>query len=296
VESRKNKQLLINLKKDVAPILFEGIHTCVYLEDPEIQKRFTIVRMHNLEHEYYKGLKKNASFLKKLFFKLEAYKLERYQSILQQAKHILAIKESDATQLLKWNSRVSVLPASIPETNGKYGEVGRYALFHGNLSVPENVQGALWVIDTLDSLIDQNFELIVAGKNPGKKLKAVCEKAGVKLFANPSQDHLDQLIQEAQVHVLYTNVSSGVKLKLLACMHSSGHILLNEKMLGNDAFSEFCVVANTPKDYKMHFIGLQNKVLDRDEFDRRENFLDKHFNNKVNCSMIVKLIDNEKLN
>jgi hypothetical protein len=294
VESRKNKELLANLKKDDAPILLEGIHTCYYLEDQEIQKRLTLVRMHNLEHEYYKGLKKNASFLKKIFFQLESYKLTRYQDILTKAKHILAIKEKDAVILRKLNQAVSVLSASIPEVAGKFSVVGRYALFHGNLSVPENAQAAQWIIETLDSLLDQNFELIIAGKNPGKNLKALCEKSGVKLVANPSEKELDKLIQEAQIHVLYTTVSSGIKLKLLACMQSSGHILLNNKMLGNPAFEEFCVVANSPKDYKIHFIGLQNKVLKKEEFDQRNAFLNTHFNNKTNCSLISNIIEHEK--
>jgi hypothetical protein len=106
---------------------------------------------------------------------------------------------------------------------------------------------------------------------------------------------LNKLVQEAQIHVLHSAVSAGIKLKLLQCMHSSGHILLNDKMIGNPAFEPYCVVANTPKDYKMHFIGLQNKVLDQEEFEQRERFLKKHFDNKVNCKLIIKLIEDENL-
>ena len=47
VQTRKNKKLLDNLLKDDFPILFEGIHTTWFLENSEIQKRTTIVRMHN---------------------------------------------------------------------------------------------------------------------------------------------------------------------------------------------------------------------------------------------------------
>jgi glycosyltransferase involved in cell wall biosynthesis len=291
VQSRKNKLLLENLLKDNAPILFEGIHTCYYLEHPEIQKRFTMVRMHNLEHEYYKGLKKNASLAKKIFFKMEAAKLENYQWILSKCSHILTIKEDDADQLRSLNQNVSVLPASIPDLKGEYGSVGRYALFHGNLSVPENIKAVHWIIETLDSVLDQHFELIIAGKNPGKKLRSYCEKKRVKLIANPNAQQLDKLVRGAQIHVLYTPVPSGVKLKLLACLHSPGHILMNSKMLGNKAFLPFCVLADNPKDYKMHFIGLKNKLLTQDEFETRSVFLHEHFNNAKNCELILKLIE-----
>jgi len=294
VQSRKSKVLLENLLKDQNPILFEGIHTSWYLEDERLKERLTIVRMHNLEHEYYKGLKKNATWFKKQFFRLESWKLKRYQSILSRATHILAIKESDAEFLKAINPNTHLLPASIPEVSGAFGTVGPYALFHGNLSVPENQRSALWIIDTLDSVIDQYFELIVAGKNPSKKLKLACEKAGVKLVANPSNEDLHKLIQEAQMHVLYTPVASGVKLKLLACMKSSGQILLNDKMLGNEALTEFCTIANTPKTYKLHFLGLRNKPLTKEAYMARTTFMDQHFNNRKNCELILKLIKNDK--
>ena len=36
VYSRKDERLLRNLRKDDYPILFEGLHTCYYLTDPEL--------------------------------------------------------------------------------------------------------------------------------------------------------------------------------------------------------------------------------------------------------------------
>lgn len=293
VQSRKNKALLENLLKDNDPILFEGIHTTWYLEDDRIADRLTMVRMHNLEHEYYKGLKKNAGWWKKLFFRMEAYKLDQYQANLKRAKYLLAIKETDAEALKLYNENVVILPASIPELKGKFATVGRYALFHGNLSVPENDKGAKWIIETLDSVLDQHFELIIAGKKPSKRLKAQCEKAGVKLIANPSDSALDKLIREAQLHVLYSPVSSGIKLKLLACLHSPGQILLNDKMLGSKSLEKFCTVANTPKEFKMHFLGLKNDPLTEEEFNKRAKYLNDNFSNLRNCERILKIIENE---
>ena len=293
VQSRKNKFLLENLLADNAPILFEGIHTTYYLENESIQKRLTMVRMHNLEHEYYRGLKKNASWLKRIFFQIEAEKLKKYQKTLTKCTHVLAIKEEDAQFLRKIHPNVSVLPASIPDLKGHFGSVGRYALFHGNLSVPENVQAVRWINDSLKPVLESSFELIIAGKNPSKKLKQFCHSADVKLVPNPSEIELNNLIQGAKIHVLYTRVEAGIKLKLLACLHSSGHILLNDKMMGGGPFEPFCTVANTAKEFKLHFIGLQNKALEKIEFDRRQDFLNSHFNNELNCSIILKMMKDE---
>lgn len=293
VQSRKSTKLLENLRMDNAPILYEGIHTTWSLEYEDIQKRITFVRMHNLEDEYYRGLRKNASFLKKLFFQQEMVKLKKYQQILKHSTHILAIKEADIPQLKKFNPNVHLLPASIPDLPGKFTQVKRYALFHGNLSVPENIHAAKWIIHALKSVLDPSFPLVIAGKNPGKKLQRFCEMNGVRLESNPSELKLDQLIQEAQIHVLYTAVPSGVKLKLLACLHSSGHLLVNEHMLSGESLHPFCTVANTSKEFKIHFLGMMNSIISEEEFNARSKFIKTHFNNQLNCTIISNLISHE---
>jgi len=290
VQTRISNELLANLLVDNDPILFEGLHTCWYLENEKIQQRMTFVRMHNLEHKYYQGLKRNASFVKKFYFHQEAIKLKKYQKVLSNAKYILAIKEDEQNELLAFNSNVMVLPASFPETEGSYAKVQRYALFHGNLSVPENEVAAAWIIKTLKSISDSSFELLIAGKNPSKRLIQLCKKEQIELHANPTKSEMDSLIQEAQIHVLYSTVPSGIKLKLLACLHSSGHILVNEKMKIGKALEQFCVVAADSKAYKMHFLGLLNGSLKEEEYKERERFIEENFNNITNCRIIQKLI------
>lgn len=290
VQSRKSAALHENLRKDKAPILFEGIHTTWYLEQEDIQKRLTLVRMHNVEDEYYRGLKKNASFLKKLYFQQETIKLKKYQSILAKAKYVLCIKEEDATTLKKHNPNVLLLPASIPDIHGSFTKVKRYSLFHGNLSVPENEQAAIWIMKTLHSVLDPSFPFIIAGKNPSKKLASICEKYGVKLIPNPSERTLDELIQEAQIHVLYTTVPSGVKLKLLSCIHSSGRILVNDKMVNGTGLEKFCKVAIDAKEFKLDYLGLQLSPVLEEEFKERAAFISKYYNTKNNCRLIEKLI------
>ncbi|MEY3237800.1 MAG: hypothetical protein RI883_1901 [Bacteroidota bacterium] len=290
VQTRKNKILLENLLKDDFPILFEGIHTTSYLENSEIQNRTTIVRMHNLEDEYYQGLKKNSSFLKKIFFQQEAIKLKKYQAILSKASFVLAIKDSDSEKIKQINPNIFVLPASIPDIPGKFTKVKRYGLFHGNLSVSENEVAAIWIIEALKNVLDPTFPLIITGKNPSQKLKSLCKKEEIQLIENPDEQTLLQLIQEAQIHVLHTSVPSGIKLKLLSCVHSSGKILVNSHMVAGTSLESFCTIANDAKEFKLHFIGLQTDALTIEEFEERSTFINKHFNNRRNCQIILKLI------
>lgn len=53
VISRNSENLIEELLKDDHPILFEGIHTCNFLNDERIADRIKIVRTHNIEHDYY---------------------------------------------------------------------------------------------------------------------------------------------------------------------------------------------------------------------------------------------------
>lgn len=290
VQSRKSKKLLKTLLKDNNPILFEGIHTSWYLEHPQIQSRLTFVRTHNIEHEYYRGLKKNSSFFKFFFFRLEEYKLKKYQTILAKSRHILAINSEDKAHFSSFCKSVFLLPPSVPDIPGSFTIVKRYGLYHGNLSVPENEKAALWIIKVLENVHDQSFPLVIAGKNPGKGLKKVCFNAGVELIANPNDKELERLIQEAQVHLLYTPISSGVKLKLLACINSSGHLLVNNNMIFGLHKEPFFTVADTAKEFKMHFIGMQNSVVEKEEYEIRSTFIHDKFNNEKNCRLIIELM------
>lgn len=290
VKSRKNKHLLAQLLQDDAPILLEGLHCCYYLDHPSLAKRCTLVRMHNIEHEYYGGLQHQHSALKKAFFWLEKIKLKRYLSILQKARYVLAIKSSDQSFFQEFHSNVFVLPASIPPFNTVQQTTKRYALFHGNLSVVENETAAIWLMNTLDSLLEPDFNLIIAGKNPSKKLQQICQQKGVELHSNPSEQALNELIQQAHIHTLFSAMNTGIKLKLLACLGSSGHVLMNDQLLTGTDLDEFCQLANDEKAYKMHFIGLKNKVVSVETFNARQKVLNEQFSTLENCRLIEELV------
>lgn len=70
VSSRCHPELLKNLCMDDAPILFEGIHTTYFLNDPKLDKRHKLIRTHNVESAYYSQLSNNTKQLFKKFIML----------------------------------------------------------------------------------------------------------------------------------------------------------------------------------------------------------------------------------
>ena len=53
VYSRRSKRLMANLLRNKYPIMFEGLHSCYYTNDPRLKDRVKIYREANIEHDYY---------------------------------------------------------------------------------------------------------------------------------------------------------------------------------------------------------------------------------------------------
>jgi hypothetical protein len=56
VRSRISRELLGNLTADEAPVLFEVLHTCYFMQDKRLAGRKRIYRHSNIEHDYYRML------------------------------------------------------------------------------------------------------------------------------------------------------------------------------------------------------------------------------------------------
>ncbi len=289
VASRKVPQLLENLLQDDAPILFEGLHTCGFLNDKNLKKRLKIARMHNVEHDYYAELAKKSKGWKKMFFKREAKKLQKFEPVLAEANHILAIQQNDTLHFKSYSKSVHLLTASMPKLELKFNpNTEGFCLFHGNLSVAENENALMWIISKVT--FPKGLLFVVAGKTPSANLKSICAQLEIELIANPSDEEMKNLIQSARIHLLYTEQATGLKLKLLNALSSSGHVLLNDKMIAGTNLEELCILANSPEEYTQELNNLtENSLLEKD-FKKRKDFLQEQFDTEKNCKRVFDLI------
>lgn len=277
VQTRRSNDLLQRLLADEHPVLLEGLHCCWYLEHPEIWKKTTIVRTHNVEHDYYQELMKTASGLKKRFFRSEYKKLKRYESILSKANYLLAIKEGDKKYFETIHSNSYVLPASLPELQQQViTEPKAYCLFHGNLAVEENNASARWLLDCVIPHLKE-VPFVIAGKNPGRELVEAVEQRGVKIIANPSESEMNQLIAEAKVHVLPSTQATGLKLKLLAALQTAGTVIVNSNMIQGNDLDQYCIVVDSAEEFVDAIQREYKKPIDLgDRTMRIEAFLTHH--------------------
>ena len=286
VSSRRSQELLNRLLEDSYPILFEGLHSTWFLENKEIQQRLTVVRTHNIEHEYYEGLAKKAGFLKRIYFQQEAKKLKKYESILRFSKHIISIREEDATHFKQYSSSVKVLPASIDSLeHSRFVATENYAIFHGKLSVSENEEAVKWIIENCWEKDASLLPLKIAGKDPSPLLIELTKKNGITLIANPSTEEMNNLISKARVHILVSDQATGIKLKLLASLQSSGHVLVNPIMVEDTGLSNLCAICETGEEFIHKLKDFQERELTKEEFEKRQLYLKTHFDTLENCKI-----------
>lgn len=291
VITRKNEQLLSNLEANPAPILFEGLHTCYFLNHSSLKTHLRMVRTHNVEHEYYQNLRKvECNIFRKLFFCIEACKLRNYEKILKNANQILAISPNDNLYFDRHFGDSHFIPAFHPfnEIRSKEGK-GNYILFHGNLSVAENKQAVNFLIRNVFTKIQQ--KVIVAGKNPSDKLsREVQSLPNVQLIANPEGGQMEELIRHAQICILPTFQDTGLKLKLLASLFSGRFCIANSPMIHKTGLEHLCRLANTPEEMIKAINELFDQEFTSEEIEKRRIILEDDFSNHRNTMKIIQII------
>lgn len=291
VNSRNSSDLLINLQKDQAPILFEGLHCTYYLAHPSLQNRVKIVRTHNIEHHYYKHLESTESkYFKKYFFRIEAEKLKKHQEILKHANIIAAISPNDTSYFNKKFGNTIYIPAF--HSNNKMvkpDNKGDFVLYHGNLSVPENYNAAKQLILNVFSKI--KTRAIIAGNNPPKELITLCNMhQNVELKYNLSTDEIHQLIENAHINVLYTNQNTGIKLKLLNALYLGRFSIVNSLMVEGSGLEKLCTISNNFQNIIQNINTLTKTDYTENHYTDKKLFLEKNFNNTIGVQKLIKHI------
>jgi len=291
--TRNSRELLNNLLKDAAPILFEGIHTTFFLRNPELKNRFKIVRMHNIEHDYYRSLEKvETNFFKKYFYKNESDKLKKYQKHLKHANVIAAISKPDTIYLQKHFDNVVQISAFHPnkevaEPNLNTLKNGKFAFYHGNLSVGENNHAAIYLIEEIFN--DLDIPLVIAGKHPSADLMKAAEQYGnVTIRKGLSSEKIMRLISEAHINVLPTFQNTGIKLKLLNALYLGKHCLVTPNMVENTGLEKLCTIGKNKKELKKHLLNLISIEFDAQDLENRKELL-VEFSNDFNATKLVDL-------
>jgi len=294
VKTRKNKELFQNLMLDNSPILFEGLHTTYYLNHPLIKHRIRVVRAHNVEHNYYSALEQaEDNFFKKLFFRVEAERLRKYENVLHKANGIAGISPAETNYLNQHYGNAQYIPAFHSNTDvfSRFGK-GEFVLYHGNLSVPENNRAALYLVEEVFPLI--NRPCIISGSNPSNKLiKAISMHQNITLRANISTEEILELIESAHVNAMVTFQSTGIKLKLLNSLYRGRFVVANTAMVDETQVEGLCHISDNSTEFASMIEDCFTQDFSEHEKAKRIELLGQLFNNNENAIKLANMLQLE---
>ena len=291
VVSRRDNRLIENLLEDDNPILYEGLHSCFSFSNIALRKRRKYIRAHNIEHHYYRGLAKaSRNFFRRSYFKSESRKLEAFEKIMLDAQAVISIspleqkifesKYKHVELIYPFHGNESIVPLSKKE---------KFAFYHGNLGVDENNKAALFLAKDVFNQID--YKLIIAGRRPSKELREViASRENVELLDSLDNDRIIEMINKAQINILPTFQSTGIKLKLINALFNGGHCLVNELMVKDTGLASTCVLANGAEEMREAVLLLRNKDFSEEERNKRANILLEKLSDKVNAQHLADII------
>ncbi len=291
VKSRKSSELLKRLASDDAPILFESLQCCYYLDHRKLANKRKWVRAHNVEHDYYRSLSEyeNAN-LKKSYYSLEAKALRKFEKVLRHADGVFAISPKDNEHFINVGLKGSYLPAFFRKSLEGIStySIQEIALYQGNLKVEENVEAVLFLLTVFKEL---QHELVIAGSEPSSLIvEAVSSMKNVKLVENPSDEKMFDLIGSAKINCLPTFQSTGIKLKLLHALTSGNEILVNPAMIEGTGLNKYCIIAKEVHDWREKLTELFAAELNKDEIKKRQIAIAELFDNQKNAKQLAELL------
>lgn len=292
VSSRSSRQLKHTLLSDNYPILLEGIHCTHILNDTAFARRKIILRLHNVEHEYYRRLYiHSSSFLKKIYYLQESRSLKKYESrIANKPSLILAVskKDSEIYRQQFGVNNIEFLPVFIGcNITDIIPGTGCFCLYHGNLSVAENEKAVLWLLEEV--FTELNIPLIIAGRNPSKRLgKKIKKLNSVSLISNPSEAEMQDLLRKAQCHVLPSFNSTGVKLKLVNALYNGRHCIVNTAAVEGSGMEKLCHIADSAITFRENILSLFAQPLTQEDIFSRLDVLNQLFDNKKNADWLIR--------
>lgn len=293
VQSRSDENLLKNLKKDDHPILLEGIHCTYFLHKGYLHDRRVFVRLHNVEHQYYKQLALHEdNIFKKLYFNIESEMLKRYEKNLADKSAFWTVSTQDAELYRnKFHAKdLEFLPVFVPWNNPKsISGNGNFCLYHGNLSINENEKAVEWLLNNVFNSVKIPF--VIAGKNPSANMHKLAHRhKHTCLVANPSEHELGDLIKKAQVNILPSFNNTGVKLKLLNAVFNGRHCLVNAEAAIGTGIESLCMIASGAEMFKEEVKRLYSEPFTDYNIQARSQMLNNLYNNEKNARQLISWI------
>jgi hypothetical protein len=289
VVSRNDRQLLTNLLKVQAPILFESLKTTYIASNEKLKDYKKILRLHNIEQDYFEGIaasEKNP--VKKFLYKSEARKYRNYESVIKIFDEVVTLSNYETDYINDNFKQATYIPVFhgndvVADING----FGDYSLYHGDLRTPDNKEAIREIIGIFKTL---EYPLIIASGTGEKFVQGLIEDStNIKFVKIDSFAHLKQLLLKAHVNIIISFQRSGTKLKLINALYNSRFCIINDNIIDDPAIESLCIVANTRNEIRDAVLKLKDRPYN--DASKRVIVLGEHLNDDKSANKIVTLVN-----
>jgi hypothetical protein len=290
VYSRYRAALFANIQKRDAPILFEGQQTSYLAKKHNLQGRKLLLRLHNLEANYFLGqARSETNWLKKAAYFSEFVKYKLYQRDLKRYDSVLALSHFEQKAALHYNKNVVYVPVFHGNTAvATLSEFGKYAIYHGDLRLADNRRAAKFLIDAFKKI---DYPLVIAsGKHADFVEKLIADIPNISHVEIDNNDatHLTKLLADAHINVMLSFQESGTKLKAVNALFRSRFCIINRNMLDDDRLRDLCTMAETEQE----FVTAVNELKDEpfSDSEKRKKILYEILDDAKNAQKIADLL------
>lgn len=253
VSCRKTPPLLEALAKDDLPVLFQGTHATGWAARlrREFPKRKLLLRVHNIEAEYYHALAAaESSPLRKAYFMAESLRLRQYEpKVWPLFDRLFCISEREAARLSAQGLPADWLPAFLPPLAPFPPPVidpqAPALLFHADFTVRENQQAGDFLLHCV-SLFPEGARLTLAGRGLARWKPTTPLPKGTNLISDPPD--MRPILEASPVVVLPIRRGAGVKLKLLQSIQAGRIVLATPQALEGSGFEASVPVFETAEN------------------------------------------------
>ncbi|OYU80153.1 MAG: hypothetical protein CFE23_10555 [Flavobacterium sp. BFFFF1] len=289
VMSRNDSTLLNNLKSIDAPILFEALKTTYLVNKKQLEGFKKILRLHNIEQDYYKGVSKSEkSLVKKIAFAFEQLKYQSYEQTIRSFNHVLALSRFEEQYINRKFGNASYVPVFHGnESVAELGGSGTYALYHGDLNTADNRKAVRFLIDAFADI--PGFKLVIASGSGESFVRGVIrQQANVEFVPLVDFNHLKSLMMAAHINISWSFQKSGTKLKVVNALFNGRFCIINNNIIDDPAVSDLCITA---KDRKQLINAVNRlKAVPFDDYERRQQVLKTHLDDGANALLIDQIL------
>ena len=143
-------------------VILEADYVAAFLKNPAARQTKLILRIHNEQVGHFRILAEGSrNWLKKLYYYSESFKFRFFSStVMRKCDCLWFISDRDQEEHIRKNPqddrRSFHLPTHVNSSALRpYSASSRTALFLGGLTIPNNVESAVWYIEKVPSIVER---------------------------------------------------------------------------------------------------------------------------------------------